>query len=132
MKTTLILIVVLVIAALPALAAKQTSAEPPAKCGGFNVEIVWTAPGEGTFHIWGENDYGQVDVNGTITKTVDPETRTWSCLVVFGEGSYVQPDGCEPIFLDGTELLITGDKWGQKRVGYQIVQYLKSLLEEGA
>jgi len=97
-------------------------------CGGFSVTITHTAPGEGTFVIGGENDYGSVDVSGTFAMTTDKETKIWELKVVFDEGSTITCADGTVIDLSGQELTFNGEG-GHRRVGFLIVQYLKSLLE---
>jgi hypothetical protein len=125
MKKVLLLGVMIML--LAAVAYAQD--EPPMQCGGFTVVVAHTAPGEGTFDITGENDYGTVDVSGTFKVTVDKETKSWSCVVTFDEGSTIVKADGEVIDLSGKELYFSSDQRGQKRIVYQVVQYIKSLLE---
>lgn len=122
MKKLAVLIGVLVLLAVPAyLLAGQ--------CGGFETTVTHTAPGEATFTVVGENDYGTVDVNGTFVTTQDKVTGAWTCEVTFGENSTVVASDGTVTTLDGTTLTLSGDSRGQKQIVYSIVQYIKSILE---
>jgi hypothetical protein len=110
-------------------ACAYVQAQEPMKCGGFDVVVTQIAPGEASFVITGENDYGTVDVSGTWTMTRDKVTKVWSCVVTFDEGSIITKADGTVIDLSSGTLTFSSDQQGQKRIAYQVVQYIKSLLE---